>query len=234
MNALRSVLAGVLVVLAAGTSSGPVAGDTCVLEMPRAVSDASDLVFSAVFVGRQPASFNSDTTVSAYQVENLLVGADLNARLPDGIRLTPGERATFVDGCAPLRHLGSGADYLIATGNPGSLTSMETVAWRILPGERVELVRQYGSMGMDPRFAQPQTVAQVVSLVTSESELPPTDTVAASTGEPWEWPLILIGASLVVFAWRGRRLQRRPPRHRNPLSQPEAGLTGSALPWSIS
>ncbi len=204
MKALRSVLGVILIAIAVGSSSGPVAADTCVLEMPRAVSDASDLVFSAVFLARQPASFNPDATVSVYRVEDLLVGAELNSRLPDGIRLTPGEQATFVDACAPLQHLESSAEYLIATGNPGSLTSMETVAWKILPGDRVELLRQYGSVGMDPRFAQPQTVDQVISLITSGSELPPTDTVAASVGGPWQWLLVLFGGSLVLFTWRGR------------------------------
>jgi hypothetical protein len=208
MKVLRSVLAGVLVAVAAAALSAPVVADTCVLEMPRAVSDANDLAFSSVFVGRQPASFNPDATVSVYQVEDLLVGADLNSRLPDAIRLTPGARATFVDGCAPLQHLHGGAEYLIATGNPGSLTSMETVAWRILAGRRVELVRQYGSVGMDPRFAEPQTVDQVVWLMTSGSELPPTDSVTNSTDGPWQWPLILLGGSLVVLAWIGRT--RRP------------------------
>ncbi|MFN8519754.1 MAG: hypothetical protein U0667_10285 [Chloroflexota bacterium] len=150
--------------------------------MPSSIGDARGILFIGKYLARLPAG--PGPSGWEFRIKRVFEGEGQQLQEPSPHRLAAGELIQFRDSGYVIRHLRIGRTYLIANASPTGFHSITAVAWEVLPHGRVRLVRQYDSQYMNPRFARPTTVRQVVALMTPPGELPPTDTAPAEPAPP--------------------------------------------------
>ena len=170
IRSTRAITAVVLLVAAGLAFPGMTAGQSCFPQMPPEIRLARGYTFVATYLGRHRPS-----TVPAWDFAVERVFADKGLDYPSGVALVPGHTSTLDGRCAPMRHLEEGTRYLISKADLATFSSMSTVAWELLPGDRVRLLRQYGSRDMDPRFAKPKTLDEAVALMIPRAREPAAD-----------------------------------------------------------
>lgn len=187
--------------------------------MPSEVAFARGYTFIATLTAMRGETPESRPPSWDFAVERVFAGEDRPVQGPGAVAIVPGRTTTLDGRCYPPRHLHVGQRYLISKADLGTFSSMSTVAWELDANDRVHLVRQYGSRHLDPRIAEPTTLAEAVALMAPNAVLPPTD--VASSGSPGDeaTPLLLAGAfapGALTWIWRCGRRRR--------------GVSGQAVP----
>jgi hypothetical protein len=212
---IRSLVASFLLALVASLvlAAQPASAEYCGPQMPEQVRFARGYTF----IGTLTEMRRGGTPAPSwdFRVERIFAGSD---RLPPPtdpayVVFEPGEITSLDGRCYPPRGLRIGTRYLVSDATLATFSSMSTVVWEVLPHGRVRLLRQYGSRGMDPRFASPTTVAEAVALMARGAELPPTDVLDSAAGTPdrsFPSGLVMLAGLLGAVAWwgRGRSLDR--------------------------
>lgn len=155
-----------LLALLIGTSATPAAAEPCDNVMPMSVVDARGYTFVGTLSAKNEDWIGGARPPSwTFVVEQVFAGENHLVLSPMHIAIRPAHSTTLIGACAPVLHLVVGRRYLISKADLLTFSSASTVAWSVNADGTVDLVREYGSRRMDPRFAQPKTRAEAVALM---------------------------------------------------------------------
>jgi hypothetical protein len=177
------------------------AAEPCNSEMPREIKFAQGYTFIATLTAHHGETPESRPPGWTFAVERVFAGEDRPVTSPIHVAITPGHITKFDGRCAPVQHLQVGHRYLISKADLLTFSSMSTVAWELLPDDRIRLVLEYGGRNADARLFQPRTLAEAVALM-APNALPPTDLMRDPVLSTDSGPLLITGASLLgACAW---------------------------------
>lgn len=150
--------------LAAAVPAQPAVAESCTLSMTPDLKTAKRHLFVATYEGTRRIGGGRRNHV--FDVERVFAGGDRVQAGPAPNILSEGQTLElFRGGCSSMEQLKPGHRYLMSVSWLGDLTAWYGVAWELLPGGRVRLVREYDSARMDPRLAWPVTLRGAVSLM---------------------------------------------------------------------
>ena len=210
-----AALTGILIL---GASPGTVAAWDCRLDIGFVdrPAQARGLAFlgSLEEVQREKVTIDEGTgwvITFVFDVERVYEGPEAQTiRLPS---LPPS--------CHGLDDLQLGERYLVSTagdlsGPPGAPGSRDTLAWRVLPNEQVELLGfEIPAAGYSDEIRGPETVSQALRLLGLDDGLPPTD-AAGGGSQQGAGMLSLVAATVMALAsaaFLARPVARRSRRH---------------------